>query len=39
MQPYIMFNDAPKVANLKTMFPALWRDDPMTVAKAGVGTN
>jgi peptide-methionine (S)-S-oxide reductase len=39
MQPYIMFNDAPKVANLKTMFPALWRDDPMTVAKAGNGTN
>lgn len=39
MQPYIMFNDAPKVANLKAMFPALWRDDPMTVAKAGVGTN
>jgi peptide-methionine (S)-S-oxide reductase len=39
MQPYIMFNDAPKVANLKAMFPALWREDAMTVAKAGTGTN
>ena len=34
-QPYIMFNDAPKVANLKTMFPELWRDKPVTVAEAG----
>lgn len=39
MQPYIMFNDAPKVMNLKATFPELWRDDAMTVAKAGVGTN
>jgi peptide-methionine (S)-S-oxide reductase len=39
MQPYIMFNDAPKVAHLQAMFPALWRDQPVTVAKAGNGTN
>jgi peptide-methionine (S)-S-oxide reductase len=39
MQPYIMFNDAPKVQNLKVMFPGLWRDEAMTVAKAGNGTN
>jgi peptide-methionine (S)-S-oxide reductase len=39
MQPYIMFNDAPKVAHLQAMFPALWREDAITVAKAGNGTN
>jgi len=33
-QPYIVFNDAPKVQNLKTMFPALWRDKPVLVAEA-----
>jgi peptide-methionine (S)-S-oxide reductase len=33
-QPYIVINDAPKVQNLKAMFPDLWRDEPMTVAKA-----
>ena len=33
-QPYIMYNDAPKVANLKAMFPELWRDKPVTVAEA-----
>jgi peptide-methionine (S)-S-oxide reductase len=33
-QPYIMFNDAPKVANLKTMFPDLYRDKPVLVADA-----
>ncbi len=26
MQPYIVINDAPKVAALKTLFPALYRD-------------
>ena len=36
-QPYIAINDAPKVANLKTMFPALWRDPPVTVAQAAKG--
>ena len=36
-QPYIVINDAPKVANLKTTFPALWRDAPVTVAQAAKG--
>jgi len=30
--PYIMFNDAPKVANLKRLFAADYRDTPVTVA-------
>jgi peptide-methionine (S)-S-oxide reductase len=34
-QPYIMINDAPKVANLERLFPNLWREQPVTVAKAG----
>jgi peptide-methionine (S)-S-oxide reductase len=34
-QPYIVFNDAPKVANLKKLFPQLWREQAVTVAKAG----
>jgi peptide-methionine (S)-S-oxide reductase len=33
-QPYIVYNDAPKVENLKAMFPDLWRDKPVTVAQA-----
>ena len=33
-QPYIVFNDAPKVENLKKLFPDLWRDQPVTVAEA-----
>jgi peptide-methionine (S)-S-oxide reductase len=33
-QPYIMFNDAPKVASLKALFPALYRDKPVLVADA-----
>ena len=33
-QPYIVYNDAPKVENLKAMFPDLWRDAPVTVAQA-----
>jgi peptide-methionine (S)-S-oxide reductase len=36
-QPYIVFNDAPKVENLKKTFPDLYRDKPVTVAEAGVG--
>jgi peptide-methionine (S)-S-oxide reductase len=36
-QPYIAINDLPKVANLKTMFPELWRDTPVTVAQAEKG--
>jgi peptide-methionine (S)-S-oxide reductase len=38
-QPYIMFNDLPKARNLKAMFPDMWRDEPLTVAKAGGVTN
>ena len=34
-QPYIVYNDAPKVENLKRVFPALWRESPVTVAAAG----
>jgi peptide-methionine (S)-S-oxide reductase len=32
--PYIAFNDVPKVKALKQQFPALWRDDPVLVATA-----
>ena len=38
LQPYIAINDAPKVENLKKMFPDVWREQPVTVAEAaGVG--
>jgi len=33
-QPYIAFNDAPKVENLKKTFPDLWRDQPVLVSQA-----
>ena len=36
-QPYIAFNDLPKVEHLKAMFPAVWRDAPVTVAQADKG--
>ena len=36
-QPYIVINDAPKVDNLKKMFPDVWRDQPVTVAEADKG--
>jgi peptide-methionine (S)-S-oxide reductase len=36
-QPYIAFNDAPKVENLKKIFPDVWRDQPVTVAEAEKG--
>ena len=29
--------EVPKVANLKTMYPALWRDKPVLVAEAAKG--
>jgi hypothetical protein len=32
-----MFNDAPKVTNLKKLFPALWREQPVLVATAAKG--
>ena len=33
-QPYIFINDAPKILNLKKLFPAVWREKAMTVAEA-----
>jgi peptide-methionine (S)-S-oxide reductase len=33
-QPYIAFNDAPKVENLKKMFPDVWREKPVLVREA-----
>ena len=33
-QPYIVFNDAPKVENLKKTFPDVWRDQPVLVQQA-----
>ena len=33
-QPYIVFNDAPKVARLKKQLPALYREKPMLVSDA-----
>jgi peptide-methionine (S)-S-oxide reductase len=35
--PYIVFNDAPKVENLKRMFGSLYRDKPVLVADSGMG--
>jgi peptide-methionine (S)-S-oxide reductase len=32
--PYIAFNDLPKIANLKAMFPAAYRSDPILVSLA-----
>ncbi len=32
--PYIVYNDLPKVANLKKLFPAIYRPDPALVANA-----
>jgi peptide-methionine (S)-S-oxide reductase len=29
--PYIVFNDLPKIANLKRLFPAVYRSDPVLV--------
>ena len=36
-QPYIAINDAPKVEQLKALFPDVWRDTPVTVAQADKG--
>ena len=33
-QPYIVFNDLPKIENLKRLFPDLYRDDPILVSEA-----
>jgi peptide-methionine (S)-S-oxide reductase len=35
--PYIVFNDLPKVDNLKRLFAADYREMPVTVMAAGVG--
>ncbi|MCX5516542.1 peptide-methionine (S)-S-oxide reductase [Kaistia algarum] len=32
--PYIVFNDLPKIANLKTVFPTLYREKPALVSEA-----
>jgi peptide-methionine (S)-S-oxide reductase len=34
-QPYIVFNDLPKIENLKRMFPAIYRTEPVLVSKSG----
>lgn len=36
-QPYIVINDAPKVAHLKQLYPQVWRETPVTVAQAAKG--
>jgi peptide-methionine (S)-S-oxide reductase len=37
-QPYIKYNDLPKIENMKAMFPDLWREDPKLVfGDAGTG--
>ena len=33
-QPYIFYNDLPKIANLHEMFPDVWRDQPKLVFAA-----
>ena len=35
-QPYIVFNDLPKVENLKRLFADNWRDRPVLVSKTGM---
>jgi peptide-methionine (S)-S-oxide reductase len=35
-QAYIAYNDLPKIAELKRIFPALYRDDPVLVAAARI---
>jgi len=32
-QPYIVFNEQPKIANLKRLFPQLYRENPVLVAE------
>ena len=38
-QPYIAYNDIPKVENLKKMFAEVWRDKPVLVRDAAKATN
>ena len=32
--PYIVYNDLPKIANLKQLFPGLYSDKPVLVSEA-----
>jgi peptide-methionine (S)-S-oxide reductase len=34
-QPYIAWNDIPKIENLKVMFPDVWREQPKLVGASG----
>jgi peptide-methionine (S)-S-oxide reductase len=36
-QPYIVYNDLPKIANLKTMLPQLYREKPVLVSSQAKG--
>jgi peptide-methionine (S)-S-oxide reductase len=33
-QPYIVYNDLPKIEHLKRLFPEVWRADPVLVSEA-----
>lgn len=35
--PYIVYNDLPKIENLKKLFPGDYRDKPVLVAQVGIG--
>ena len=35
-QPYIVYNDLPKIANLKRLFPDRYRADPVLVSEASL---
>jgi peptide-methionine (S)-S-oxide reductase len=35
-QPYIVFNDLPKVENLKKLFADIWREQPALVSRTGM---
>ena len=34
-QPYIVYNDLPKIENLERLFPEVWRPDPVLVGATG----
>jgi peptide-methionine (S)-S-oxide reductase len=34
--PYIVYHDLPKIEALKTIFPSVYRDDPILVSEAGL---
>ena len=37
--PYIVYNDLPKIENLKRLFSNLYRDDPVLVSRAGLSSS